>query len=117
MGSKYFPTFIIINDHNKDTINTASRMESNSKPGRIQLSRSSYERVYDLGYHFEERKIDVKGKGISQTYLLDNKHHETAVLTKEEMVQLMEEETKQVEHAEEDDNVVMERIESKSQVE
>ncbi|EFC40908.1 predicted protein [Naegleria gruberi] len=58
-----------------DTINTASRMESTSKNGRIQISRSTYERVFDLGYEFEEREVDVKGKGIVKTYLLNDKHH------------------------------------------
>jgi len=28
---------------------TSSRMESTSLPGRVQVSRSTYERVYDLG--------------------------------------------------------------------
>ncbi|EFC49440.1 predicted protein [Naegleria gruberi] len=58
-----------------DTINTASRMESTGEPGRIQISRTTYERVHDLGMEFEERKIDVKGKGLCQTYLLKKKHH------------------------------------------
>ncbi|EFC43400.1 hypothetical protein NAEGRDRAFT_68774 [Naegleria gruberi] len=58
-----------------DTINTASRMESTSLPGRIQISRSTYGRVYDL-FEFEERMVEVKGKGLSQTYLLKEKHHE-----------------------------------------
>ena len=60
-------------------------MESNSKPGRIQISRSTYERVYDLSFAFEERKIEVKGKGQTQCYLLDAKHHESALLTEEEL--------------------------------
>jgi len=37
-----------------DTINTASRMESTSLSGRIQISRSTYERVHDLGFEWEE---------------------------------------------------------------
>ncbi|EFC47659.1 predicted protein [Naegleria gruberi] len=58
-----------------DTINVASRMESTSLPGRIQVSRSTYERVYDMGYEFEERRIEVKGKGSTQTYMLNNMYH------------------------------------------
>jgi len=58
-----------------DTINTASRMESTSLAGRIQISRSTYERVYDLGMDWDERKVDVKGKGLCQTYLLKERHH------------------------------------------
>lgn len=50
-------------------------MESNSLPGRIQISRSTYERVYDLELEFEERKIEVKGKGLINTYLLKEKYH------------------------------------------
>ncbi|EFC48304.1 predicted protein [Naegleria gruberi] len=61
-----------------DTINTASRMESTSLPGRIQISRSTYGRVYDL-FEFEERLIEVKGKGECQTYLLKEKHHENPI--------------------------------------
>ncbi|KAG2378379.1 hypothetical protein C9374_008522 [Naegleria lovaniensis] len=58
-----------------DTINTASRMESTSLAGRIQISRSTYERVYDLGLEFEERTMELKGKGLTNTYLLKEKHH------------------------------------------
>ncbi|EFC42187.1 membrane bound adenylate/guanylate cyclase with PAS domain [Naegleria gruberi] len=57
-----------------DTINTSSRMESTGVPGRIQLSRSTYERTYDL-FEFEERKVSVKGKGECKTYLVKEKHH------------------------------------------
>ncbi|KAG2374465.1 hypothetical protein C9374_010749 [Naegleria lovaniensis] len=58
-----------------DTINVASRMESTSLVGRIQVSRSTYARVYDLGYEFEEREVELKGKGIVKSYLLNEKHH------------------------------------------
>ncbi|EFC38083.1 predicted protein [Naegleria gruberi] len=77
-----------------DSINTASRMESNSKPGRIQVSRSTYERVFDLGLVFEERKIEVKGKGMCQTYLLDAKHHTSAIITEEDVKNSADKETK-----------------------
>ncbi|KAG2383018.1 hypothetical protein C9374_004985 [Naegleria lovaniensis] len=71
-----------------DTINVGSRMESSSLPGRIHCSRSSYERVYDLGYEFEERFVEVKGKGSLQTYLLKEKHHKNPTqLTNSLMVQ------------------------------
>jgi len=49
-------------------------MESNSENGRIQVSRSTYERVYDMGFEWDERTIDVKGKGSMQAYLLKKKH-------------------------------------------
>lgn len=55
-------------------------MESTSMPGRIQISRATYERVYDLGFEFEEREgIQVKGKGLMKTYLLASKHHLPAI--------------------------------------
>ena len=74
--------FIIV----KDTINFASRMESNSIPGRIQISRSCYERVHDLNYEWEERRIDVKGKGVQTCYLLSDKHHINAMIDVAEML-------------------------------
>jgi len=55
-------------------------MESTSIAGRIQISRTTYERVYDLEYDFEEREgIEVKGKGKMKTYLLNHKHHLPAI--------------------------------------
>ncbi|KAG2373717.1 hypothetical protein C9374_011806 [Naegleria lovaniensis] len=63
-----------------DSINVASRMESTGVPGRIHISRSTYERVHDLGFEFEEREgIQVKGKGLMKTYLLASKHHLPAI--------------------------------------
>ncbi|EFC38255.1 predicted protein [Naegleria gruberi] len=55
-------------------------MESNSIPGRIQISRSTYERVYDLGFTFEERHLNVKGKGECIAYMLHEKHHTPALV-------------------------------------
>ena len=53
-----------------DTVNTASRMESHGAPGRIQVTRSTYERLRDT-HDFEPRgPIEVKGKGTVETYLL-----------------------------------------------
>ncbi|KAF0977991.1 hypothetical protein FDP41_003313 [Naegleria fowleri] len=71
-----------------DTINVASRMESTSLSGRIQISRSTYERVHDLDLQFEERNIEVKGKGVMQSYLLSDKAHERAVLSTGEIEEL-----------------------------
>jgi adenylate cyclase len=53
-----------------DTVNTASRMESTGIPGRIQVTRETYER---LAPEFElERRgiVDVKGKGPIETWFL-----------------------------------------------
>ncbi|KAG2373678.1 hypothetical protein C9374_011967 [Naegleria lovaniensis] len=66
-----------------DTINTASRMESTGVPGRIQISRTTYERVHDMGLEFEERQVEVKGKGLMQSYLLLAKHHANPIVERE----------------------------------
>src|SRR6266542_1170992 len=53
-----------------DTVNTASRMESQGIPGAIQLTERAWRR---LAQEFECRPrgvIDVKGKGPMRTYLL-----------------------------------------------
>ncbi|MCT7975629.1 adenylate/guanylate cyclase domain-containing protein [Laspinema olomoucense] len=53
-----------------DTVNIASRMESHSLPGRIQVSETTY---YLLREHYELEKrgpIAVKGKGEMNTYFL-----------------------------------------------
>jgi adenylate cyclase len=53
-----------------DTVNIASRMESHSLPGRIQVSQTTYYLLQD-DYHFEKRgPIAVKGKGEMNTYFL-----------------------------------------------
>jgi adenylate cyclase len=52
------------------TLNTASRMESHSTPGRIQVTAATYERLQHA-YLFESRgTINVKGKGDLATYFL-----------------------------------------------
>ncbi len=59
-----------------DTVNTASRMESNGVPGAIQISEQTRALLSDGngdgdGYGFTDRGlIDVKGKGKLQAYLL-----------------------------------------------
>ena len=54
----------------RDTVNTASRMESHGLPGEIQVTEQTYELLKD-SFVFEERgEIDVKGKGMMKTYLL-----------------------------------------------
>lgn len=58
-----------------DAVNTASRMESNGVPGRIQVT----ERVVaalDPGFVLEERGvIDIKGKGPTATWFLEHSVH------------------------------------------
>jgi adenylate cyclase len=53
-----------------DTVNTASRMESEGVPGSIQISPPTYELVKDEFVCEPRGLIDVKGKDAMQTYLL-----------------------------------------------
>uniref|UniRef100_A0A0K0EFB5 Guanylate cyclase n=2 Tax=Strongyloides stercoralis TaxID=6248 RepID=A0A0K0EFB5_STRER len=56
-----------------DSVNIASRMESNSKPGRIQISTETNRYLTDIigGYRTEPRgEVIVKGQGVMQTYWL-----------------------------------------------
>ena len=54
-----------------DTVNTASRMESSGEPGRIQVTERTRER---LGHGFRSvprGEIEVKGKGVMNTWFLE----------------------------------------------
>ena len=53
-----------------DTVNTASRMESHGPAGRVHVADATRRRLGDR-YVFEDRgRIEVKGKGSMQTWLL-----------------------------------------------
>ncbi len=53
-----------------DTVNIASRMETNSVPGRINLSETTYELIKD-DFECEYRgSIDIKNRGIWKMYFL-----------------------------------------------
>jgi class 3 adenylate cyclase len=53
-----------------DTVNTASRMESTGVPGRLQVTRETYERLAGE-FEFERRgMVEVKGKGVIETWFL-----------------------------------------------
>ncbi len=53
-----------------DTVNIASRMESQGLPGAIQVTEAAYQRLQER-YEFESRgTIQVKGKGEMRTYVL-----------------------------------------------
>ncbi|MFY0644747.1 MAG: adenylate/guanylate cyclase domain-containing protein [Bacteroidia bacterium] len=56
-----------------DTVNTASRMETNCEAGRVNISQSSYEQIKnDPEFKFESRgKIEAKGKGEIAMYFVD----------------------------------------------
>ena len=56
-----------------DTVNVASRMESNGLPGRIQVTEATYELLRDH-YTFTDRgEIPIKGKGPMRVYLLEGR--------------------------------------------
>jgi adenylate cyclase len=53
-----------------DTVNTASRMESHSLPGHVQISAAT-RALLDDRFDFEARgSIEVKGKGMMETFFL-----------------------------------------------
>ncbi len=54
-----------------DTINTASRMETNSEPMRINVSESTYQCAKDRFSFIAREPIEVKGKGLFKMYFLD----------------------------------------------
>ncbi len=58
-----------------DTVNTAARMESTGQANCIQVSQTTADRIIAAkkGHWLEARsdKIDVKGKGMMQTYFVD----------------------------------------------
>ncbi|VDL70322.1 unnamed protein product [Nippostrongylus brasiliensis] len=67
-----------------DAVNTASRMESNGKPGRIHISTDTMKFLTEVigGYKTELRgEVIVKGKGAMETYwLLTKKEQEQAYM-------------------------------------
>jgi len=57
-----------------DCVNTAARMESHGVAGQIQVSESTFQLLKNK-YSFDRRgMIDIKGKGLMQTYLLRSKN-------------------------------------------
>ncbi len=53
-----------------DAVNTASRMESHSVPGAIQVSATTYDRLRDKFVLEYRGAIEIKGKGAMETYFL-----------------------------------------------
>ena len=60
-----------------DTVNIASRLESNSEPGRINISESTYQLIKD-SFDCEYRgEIQAKNKGMMKMYYVHNKKQDT----------------------------------------
>ncbi|MEM9771797.1 MAG: adenylate/guanylate cyclase domain-containing protein [Cyanobacteria bacterium P01_D01_bin.73] len=53
-----------------DTVNLASRLETSSSPGGIQVSEAVYEKLSDRFLLKPRGEIDLKGKGFTRTYWL-----------------------------------------------
>lgn len=53
-----------------DTVNIASRMESNSEPGRVNLSESTYLEIKDEFPCEYRGELEVKNRGIMKMYFL-----------------------------------------------
>ncbi|PIO61556.1 adenylate/guanylate cyclase catalytic domain protein [Teladorsagia circumcincta] len=64
-----------------DTVNTASRMESNGKPGKIHISESAFtmlQQHYHGEFNLENRgEIIIKGKGVMKTFWLNGRRSYT----------------------------------------
>lgn len=61
-----------------DTVNTASRMATHGQPGAIQVTERLYQRLNGT-FTFESRgPVDIKGKGLMNTYLLTGQATSTA---------------------------------------
>jgi adenylate cyclase len=62
-----------------DAVNVASRMESTSAVGRIQVPQRVYQRLCHR-FVFEERgDVDVKGKGVMQTWYLVGRDNQPTI--------------------------------------
>jgi class 3 adenylate cyclase len=58
-----------------DAVNTASRMESSGTPGKIQITRETYELIKDEFVCESRGKVMVKGKGELETWYLSEAKH------------------------------------------
>ena len=56
-----------------DPVNTASRMESHSEPGKIQIARPTYDLIKDDFVCVPRGLIEVKGKGLMETWFLEGR--------------------------------------------
>ncbi len=64
-----------------DAVNTAGRMQTESTPGRIQITRATYELLKDEFVCEPRGTVSVKGKGEMETWYLLGKRDERSFLT------------------------------------
>lgn len=69
------PQFSLIGD----TVNTASRVCSCCKKGRISLSKEAHERIGKTDWLFIEREVEAKGKGILHIFSLAENIRNTVI--------------------------------------
>jgi adenylate cyclase len=62
-----------------DAVNVASRMETTDIEGRIQVPQSVYERIKDAFLLEERGAVEVKGKGLMNTWYLVGRRDDEAV--------------------------------------
>ena len=55
-----------------DSVNIASRMESSSEPGKINISEDTYQLVKDKFNCKFRGEIDVKNRGLLKMYFVEN---------------------------------------------
>ena len=58
-----------------DAVNTASRMESHGLPGKIQITKETSELLRDDFVCVRRGMVDVKGKGMMETWFLEDFRH------------------------------------------
>jgi hypothetical protein len=66
-----------------DTVNVASRMESAGRAGCVQLSASTHDACALPPGCIPERRVDIKGKGLLQTFILQADSPEAAAVREE----------------------------------
>jgi adenylate cyclase len=59
-------------------VNTASRMELHGRPGEIQVTERTYERLRDVFVLEPRGVVDVKRKGPVPTYVLTAEREQSA---------------------------------------
>jgi class 3 adenylate cyclase len=64
-----------------DTVNIAARMESNSQPGRINVSENTYTEIKDQFTCAFRGEINVKNKGMMRMYFVEAELAATAEST------------------------------------